>query len=166
MTEYQENCINYLNELTPATIIEEPKTGYVYCIKSPNTDKIYIGSTFKNINKRFIQHVKAGTTNSRIIIGAGDAFVELLEEVKCNNRNDLNLREGHYIIMHKENCVNKNISGRTLKESQKAYQDKYREWYREYSKVWRENNKERIIGYYQEKKLLKEIEEKIFNINN
>jgi len=122
------------------------RKGYIYSIKSPNSDKVYIGSTFKDINKRFKQHLIKGTSTSKIIIMAGDPTVELIEEIDCENRIQLNKREGYH-IQNTNNCINKNIAGRTLAESQKAYQTKHKEWYKEYLYEWKQLNKEYIRQY-------------------
>jgi hypothetical protein len=122
------------------------RKGFIYCIKSPNIDKVYIGSTFNDINKRFKQHLVQGTSTSNIIIMSGDASVELIEEIECENRTQLNKREGHH-IQNTNNCINKNIAGRTLAESQKAYQTKHKEWYRDYINEWKQLHKEHCREY-------------------
>ena len=53
-----------------------------------------------------------------------DAYIELIEECPCNDKNELNRREGQMI--REMNCVNKRIEGRTGKE--------YREDNKEYIK--------------------------------
>lgn len=128
------------------------RKGFIYCIKSPNIDKVYIGSTFKDINKRFKQHLIHGTTTSNIIVMAGEPTVELIEAIDCENRVQLNKREGHY-IQNTNNCVNKNIAGRTLAESQKAYQTKNKEWYRDYINGWKQLHKEHLREYQREYRL-------------
>jgi len=160
MTEYQIECKEYINELSPES--DQPMKGFIYAIKSPNTDKIYIGSTFTDINKRLSQHLAAGTTNSSIIIAAGDPFIELLEEVMVMNRSELCRKEGEHIKANIDLCVNKLIAGRTLKESQKAYQTKHAEWYKEYRKEWRAKNADKLKQYYLKSKLMKTAEKGIF----
>lgn len=160
MTEYQVACVNYINEVSP----EEPKKGFIYAIKSPNTERIYIGSTFKDINKRLNQHIWAGTTKSSIIISAGEPYIELLEEVNVMNRAELCKHEGRYIKLHIDICVNKNIAGLTLQESQKIYQQKHAEWYKEYKKEWKSKNGDKIKAYQLKRKLMKEYEKNQFVI--
>ena len=88
----------------------------IYIIKSPHTDLYYIGSTTRPLCKRFNDHKSnykcylKGSYNfitSFKIIELGDAYVELLEDVNCENRKQLEKREGGLIKLHKSNCVNK-----------------------------------------------------------
>jgi hypothetical protein len=161
-TEYQKECLEYINEITDDTDTNEilevnvdytPKfTGYVYALKSPHTDKMYIGSTFKDINKRLRQHIYSGKTTSAQIIACGEPYVELLEEFKCDSRIELCRREGHHIKQNKDKCVNHQIAGSTLKESQSRYKDKHAEWYKQYMKEWRSKNQDKIKQYNKNKK--------------
>ena len=43
-----------------------------------------------------------------------DAYIELIEDFPCNSKKELNRREGQHI--RNNDCVNKNIAGRTKKE--------------------------------------------------
>lgn len=94
----------------------------IYTIKSPNTDKIYIGSTTNTLYKRMCSHIAHSKENckikntSRIIINSGDSYIELLEEYPCVTRQELLKREGELIKQHKLICVNKNIAGRSMKD--------------------------------------------------
>jgi hypothetical protein len=106
--------------------------GKIYTIRSPHTDKYYIGSTIqKYLCKRMAHHRlgKDGCT-SKQIIDAGDAYIELLELYNCNSKEELRKREGELIREHKDNCINKSIAGLSLKES---YSQHY------------QNNKEEIL---------------------
>jgi len=128
-------------------VLQELKTGFIYKITSPNTHNIYIGSTFNNINTRFKQHKYNPTSRSQLILLAGDPTIELIEEIQCENRIQLNKREGYHII-NNIYCINKCIAGRSLVESQKAYKLKHKEWYKEYIKSWRLANPEKVKAYY------------------
>ena len=97
----------------------------IYTIRSPHTDQYYIGSTTQILCKRFGDHKKHYKlyldekhhfVTSFKILELGDAYIELLEEINCENKNQLERREGELIREHKHNCVNKNIAGRTKKE--------------------------------------------------
>ena len=107
------------------TEINKYNTAMIYSIRSPATEKYYIGSTTQILCKRFGDHKTKykgylkGTgcfITSFKILKLGDAYIELLEEVNCENRNQLEKREGELIREHKNNCVNKSIAGRTQKE--------------------------------------------------
>ena len=95
--------------------------GQIYAIRSHLTDQIYIGSTAQPLHKRFYQHkTHSNTCTSLEIIKHGDAYIELLENFPCQSKKELNRREGQH-IRNSENCVNKNIAGRTPQESCAQY---------------------------------------------
>lgn len=107
--------------------------GHIYVIKSPQTDKVYIGSTYKNPCERFAKHKvnygqylkgKYPYTTAFEILQCGDAYVELLEVVE-GKRKKLKSRERFHI--ENSNSVNKNIPGQTPQESCKRYYEKNKE---------------------------------------
>ena len=94
--------------------------GRIYKITSPNTDKVYIGATKNPLSRRFTEHkAKRNNCSSKIIIEAGDAKIELIEEFicdinwlyasdyewKCVALNFLKL-EKSYIQRYGNSCVN------------------------------------------------------------
>ena len=93
----------------------------IYSIRSPHTDKFYIGSTTQSLCKRFANHksnynsyVNSGIGSfitSFKIIELGDSYIELLEGFDCENRNELEKREGELIRLHKYFSINKNMAG-------------------------------------------------------
>ena len=106
-------------------VINKYNNSMIYTIRSPATESYYIGSTTQILCKRFSDHkinytaYLKGTSKfitSFKILELGDAYIELLEEVNCDNKNQLEKREGELIREHKNNCVNKYIAGRTQKE--------------------------------------------------
>ena len=124
------------------TAINKFNTSMIYSIRSPATERYYIGSTTQILCKRFSDHNRnytaylKGTGNymtSFKIIELGDSYIELLEEINCENKNQLERREGELIREHKHNCVNKNIAGRTKKE----YKTDYKEIITEYNNLLR-----------------------------
>lgn len=151
--------------------IQTPKTGYIYAIKSHLTTDLYIGSTSKNINLRYSVHKShykqflKDPLNSPIncrsfeILKYDDHYIELLETVSYNDKKELNIREGYHIIQNIENIVNKQITGRTRQETERAsdqrpqriqYKKKYM---KEYEK--RPDRKKYLKEYYKRKKALK-----------
>jgi hypothetical protein len=86
----------------------------IYQVISPNHPLPYIGSTTQPLCKRMTQHRRSNECRSRIIIEAGDAYIELIEEFSCENKEQLNKREGE--IIRERECVNHNIAGRTDRE--------------------------------------------------
>jgi hypothetical protein len=90
--------------------------GKIYSIRSlSRPDLVYIGSTSQSLAKRYGQHKSpSNRTASSQIIALGDSYIELVEEYKCDNKNQLQRREGE--IIRSMDCVNKVIPGRTDKE--------------------------------------------------
>ena len=93
--------------------------GKIYQIWSPNTDKVYIGSTTQPLHKRLYEHTKGLTGNkytySRKVLECGNARIELIEEYPCAKKSELNRREGQ-VMRGYDNRVNRNIAGRTTAE--------------------------------------------------
>ena len=93
---------------------EKRQTGYVYTIRSHQTDLIYIGSTFQKLHKRLHQHRKYFEDDRKItskeIIKFEDHYIELLAQLENISKLELQKQEGEYI--RKMNCVNKYIAGR------------------------------------------------------
>ncbi len=132
--------------------------GKIYCIRSYQTDKIYIGSTCQEyLSSRFQQH-KRGRTTSRILIDYGDAYIELLENFPCASKQELHKREGELIRIHKNNCVNIGIPGRTryeywidnketITQQKKQYLIDNKEKVKDHRKQYYIDNKEKLRQY-------------------
>jgi predicted GIY-YIG superfamily endonuclease len=117
------------------------KNGQIYCIRSHQTDQIYIGSTCSPLAKRFYDHKKKSNNRiSKQITQYEDAYIELIENYPCNSKKELNRREGQH-MRNTENCINKNIAGRTLKE----YESDNKEQIVLYHKNWYNENKEQLL---------------------
>jgi hypothetical protein len=87
------------------------KQGKIYAIRSPSTDKYYIGSTANTLCKRFYHHKnKSNLCSSSEIIAFGDAYIELIELFPCNSKMELNKREGEVQREMKANIVNRNYA--------------------------------------------------------
>ena len=69
--------------------------GRIYQITSPNTKKIYVGSTTEQLQVRFSKHISDWkrlphkNVSSKKILEAGEARIELLEEVNVENNTEL-----------------------------------------------------------------------------
>ena len=121
--------------------------GKIYTIRSYKTDEIYIGSTTQPLSKRMVGHrghyqryIKTGKKHitSYEIIKHGDAFIELLEDYPCDNRNQLERREGE--LIRENDCVNKVIAGRTITE----WRQENREKLNKYGVEWYKANPEKV----------------------
>ena len=131
------------------------ENGKIYKLYSPTKNIVYYGSTAeKYLSRRFHKHLahykrykngKIGYTTSFDVLECEDYKIELLEEVSCNNVEQLRERERYYI--ENNECVNKNIPNQTQKEWRNNNED-YR---KSYEKKWRENNKDHIIDHRKEK---------------
>jgi hypothetical protein len=118
------------------------KNGKIYKICSPNTDKIYIGSTIVPLNTRFREHKKkTNKTVSYEIINSGGAYIELIENYPCDNKKELERREGYYQKLNLDFIVNKKIAKRTRNEYRKDNAEKIKE----ISINYYQKNKNRIL---------------------
>ena len=76
------------------------KLGYIYKISSTNTDKVYVGSTFKkDITERFKEHCKPSKYITSIeVIKLGGAIIELIDTCECISKTDLEAVEKQWIL--------------------------------------------------------------------
>lgn len=122
---------------------ERYKRGMIYTIRNYTDDTmIYVGSTINTLSKRFYNHkidYKTGRSLSLYLFIDNDDwtdwYIELYEQYPCNNKKELERREGE--VIREIGTINKNIAGRTHKE-------------------WRENKKNEIDAkkkkYYENNK--------------
>lgn len=144
----------------------------IYAIRSYQTEEIYIGSTCDTLSKRFYSHKikfkqfqngKANYITSFKMLEYADAYIELLENCPCNDKNELTRREGELIRVNAY-CVNKNIAGRTIKQyyqdnaevikakTKQYYQaniEHIKDYHKQYQQVNVEKIKEQTKQYYQ-----------------
>ena len=100
------------------------QNGKIYCIWSYETEEIYIGSTYNELDHRLKGHKKkysqmlngkkVGNRKSFEILKYGDAQIGIIEEYPCNTKQELLRREGE--LQQQIKCVNKLIAGQTDKE--------------------------------------------------
>lgn len=137
----------------------------IYKIVNNNCEdgNVYFGSTVQPLHKRLYQHKKkyeswkAGKFPFITSFKLYDQDYEnvkiiLVEELECENKQQLIKRERYYIENNK--CVNKNIPTRTNKEYREDNKDKYKEYYNKNKeellkkrKEWRDDNKEYMKEY-------------------
>ena len=132
----------------------------IYTIRSHQTDKYYVGSTYDSLSKRLYQHkhnfkmFQAGkyhNVSSFEIIKYDDCYIELYEMFKCESRIELTKREGEIIRLHKNELVNVKIEGRTLKQYKVDNADKikqYRVVNADKIMQYRKDNADKIKQYY------------------
>ncbi len=136
--------------------------GFIYIIRSHQTTDVYYGSTKQTLSQRMAHHrydykhylegKNKGLTSSIDILKFDDAYIELVEEVEYESRNELLAREGFHIRNNK--CVNKVMLGRTDKEyredtkaQRKEYLKQNKDKIKESEKKYHETNKEKIDEY-------------------
>jgi hypothetical protein len=134
------------------------KNGKIYTIRCKNDDSlIYVGSTVQPLFKRWFEH-KSNVNNkkSNMLLhqkiretNIEDWYIELYEEFSCENKEQLNKREGQ--IIREIGTLNKVIAGRTHKEydedskdKKKEYRLNYKEKITERMKEYRLNNKDKL----------------------
>ena len=97
--------------------------GKIYKIVCNLTNEVYIGSTTQSLSKRLAQHVQEykvhvrnnrSSTRSSQIIERGNYNIILIEEVSCNNKEQLHRVERKHIEAN--TCINVVIPTRTHKE--------------------------------------------------
>jgi len=127
------------------------QNGKIYKLWSPEGNEIYIGSTTQSLCRRKQGHkdLKKNCSSKILFEKYEEVIIELIEYFPCNNKEELNKKEGEHIRM--TDCINKRIEGRTSKEWREdnpEYYKKYREEnpdkIKEYEKKYREENKEEI----------------------
>ena len=123
----------------------------IYKLWSPQgeEDEVYYGSTCNDLRFRKNGHkCKGNICSSKILFEKyDDVRIELVEDYPCNNRAELNKREGHYIRENK--CLNKQIPDRTQKEYYEVNKEKITEKIREYQLKNKEKRKEIDKNFYE-----------------
>ena len=132
--------------------INKYQNSKIYKIVSlSNPDLVYYGSTIVNLCKRMSQHrALSNKTSSKQIIELGNAIILLVELYPCNSKEELNRREGEFILNNV--CVNKMVAGRTRKESLKAYYELNKDKDKEYKLKNKDTIKKRMKEYYENNK--------------
>ena len=129
---------------------ERYKRGVIYTIRNINDDTlIYIGSTTNNLSKRFYNHKKDCKSGKSCSLynyinddDWTDWYIELYENYPCNNKKELERREGQ--VIREIGTINKNIAGRIRKE----YREDNYDILKEKKKIYRIENIEKIKEYY------------------
>ena len=124
--------------------------GKVYMVWYEGKEERYYGSTANRLSTRLSQHkthYKNKTSNCSLFTlfdkyGTELANIELVEAFPCNNRNELEAREGFYI--RNNTHINRAIPGRTKKESDKAYREANKDTIKEKDKAYYQTNKEKL----------------------
>ena len=126
----------------------------IYKIKSSLTDKIYIGSTSKTLEKRLSGHKASYKkwiednncyyTTSFEILKFNECVIELIESCIYIDKLERNEKEGYYIKLNKLICVNKKIEGRTAKQYNNEYSDIHKEQRKQYFKEYKASHRKQL----------------------
>jgi hypothetical protein len=134
------------------------QNGKIYTIRCRNNaDLIYVGSTTQSLCYRFSGHKRDKKCSLYKYIDENcngnwcQFYIELYEEFKCENKEQLNKREGE--VQRQIATINKCIAGRTkseyyeenqetILEKQKKYYEDNKETLLEQKKIYREDNKD------------------------
>ena len=136
--------------------------GQIYTIRCRTDDtKIYVGSTIQPLYKRFYNHKidskNEKCMNMKLYIEVNgnwdDWYIELYENYPCNNKNELEKREGEIIRLI--GTLNRYIAGRDNKQYNIDNADKIKQYYIENADKIKQYNienadkiKERKKQYY------------------
>lgn len=139
------------------------KQGKIYVIENKKTNKKYIGSTCFSLKKRFQEHIYASVShianlytdmrkNDKI-----DFTITLIERWPCDNKQQLNKREGYHQVINNTVKNGLNTIYAYLPEYTTTLRDKIwkAQWYQnnkertrekqlENSKKWKKNNPEKL----------------------
>jgi hypothetical protein len=128
----------------------------IYTIRSRSrSDLVYVGSTTQALSVRFAGHKRKRDSTSTNVIDIGDSYIELYVSYPCNNREELNKKEGE--VMRSMDCVNKRIEGRTRIEYEKEHKKERKQYEKEHKKErkqYRETHKEEAKKYRENEKNL------------
>ena len=141
----------------------------IYKIIDNTNGNIYIGSTTQSLSQRLGHHTrnyknycngKYNFVSSFDIIKNMSYEIILIEEVNCNNKEQLHKIEREHIEANE--CVNLNIPSRTKKEYKEANKDTIKEYHKEYNDLnrdkIREYKKQYQKKYYEDNKKKKQQE--------
>ena len=122
------------------------QNGKIYAIRSHQTEQVYVGSTTQPLSVRLGKHRYASNpTSSSAIMRFPDAYIELIENYPCADKNELNRREGEFI--RSMDCVNRCIAGRTDAEYRADYREERKQRHREYHAAHKERLNQQCREY-------------------
>jgi hypothetical protein len=135
----------------------------IYFIKNIINNLLYIGSTTRDINERFKEHIRDIDKYPNFKLykamkkyNANNFYILLIEELEVDEIKDLRRREGEYIKTIKP-TLNKNIAGRSMEQYQIDNKDKLRIYRKNYYRKYRKDNYEILKkyrqNYYKNKKI-------------
>lgn len=146
----------------------------IYLLKSPNHDKVYVGSTVQTLKERFRCHKstyncwKNGSIKQKMmsfdILEKGDATIELIMEYPCQTKQELFWKERE--ITEQYNSINSHKQIATEEEKKKQAKENDKKQYirvkndpiklqkrAEYKQKWRQTERGRELLLANDRKL-------------
>ena len=111
----------------------------IYKLVCSETNKIYIGSTTQKLNRRRSNHIRQKNKCSSVSLI--NPTIHLLEDYPCNTKRELEEKERYFI--DNNDCVNKTIPTRTMKEWKESNKDKISI----HNKTYKLKNKSKLDEY-------------------
>ena len=134
-----------------ANIDERYKRGKIYTIRCRYDDDslVYVGSTIQPLAKRIGLHrVNKKCSLYKLVDGDWDNwYIELYEEFPCDNKEQLEKREGE--VIREIATINNRIAGRDMKQYRQDNRDKLLEQMKQYNQNNRDDILEKKKQYHQ-----------------
>ena len=125
--------------------------GKIYKIFNNIDEEIYVGSTIERLSQRIAKHRCKCEAQPHYKLyqhmatyGKHNFFIELIENYPCENKEELNAREGEWI--RKIGTLNQKIAGR----NSKGWYEDNREEHNQKTKEYRNNHREEIMQLQKE----------------
>jgi len=138
-----------------ANIDERYKRGKIYTIRCRDDDGlVYVGSTIQSLAKRIGGHRDKSIKNPDIILYKyvnndwSNWYIELYEDYPCDNKEQLEKREGE--VIRQIGNLNCNIAGRDIKQYRQDNRDKLLEQMKQYNQDNRDKLLEQKKQHYQD----------------
>lgn len=131
-------------------IDERYKRGKIYTVRCRYDDSmIYVGSTIHSLAKRIGAHRRAKDNHATNLYNVvqddwSNWYIELYENFPCNNKQELERREGQ--VIREIGSINKKIAGRTKEEYHKENYERDLQ----ILKDWRIKNNDKIKKNYED----------------
>jgi len=129
--------------------------GKIYTIRcKTDTSLIYVGSTIQSLARRWGGHKSKSLRYPNYFLYQTinsdwhDWYIKLYELFPCNCKEELLKKEGELIRLI--GTLNTHITGRSKKEYSKEWRENNKEKIKNYDKEYREDNKEKIKDYKKE----------------
>ena len=117
------------------------QNGKIYKIVNDINDNVYYGSTTqKYLCSRMSGHRKRPVSIKKLDCPISSCKIFLVEDFPCDTKEQLLQRERFYI--ENNECINKQIPTRTIREYQKT--EKFKEYTKKYYKDYYQKNKKEL----------------------